>query len=105
MHRRIRQALVTLAVVVLAASLVPAVSANRVGPAHATCHQYCNAVSRRSHTPVIVRTEMVSARPGFHWSDAGIGFGVACGAILAGGGTFLSRRARRSRRREVEAAA
>jgi len=116
MYRHIRQALVALAILVLAASLVPAGSAKRFGPGYAatpdrapasvtTCHQYCKASSRISRRPVIVRTELIATRVGFRWPDAAIGFSVACGAMLVAAGAVVSFRARRSRRREVEAAA
>jgi hypothetical protein len=67
---------------------------SRVGSRHATpCHQYCGVARRQSpklSAPVIVRFER--AARGFQWSDAAIGFGVGCGAMMLGAGALLARR-------------
>jgi hypothetical protein len=74
------------------------------------CHQYCGSIA--SHrvvghgpdpllpeggTPIVVHTKMVpSTDEGFHWLDAAIGFGVACGAMLLSAGPLAARRRARA---------
>jgi hypothetical protein len=113
-----RRAARLVTVSVLAAAIVaPAAGANRYGPGRtpqpvpaqrearpaATCHQYCGTgvQSRGSRAPAghaIVRTELIpSSDGGFHWTDAAVGFAVACGGILLVFLTLLGARRMRFR--------
>jgi hypothetical protein len=112
MFPRTAQQLVRRAMLLLlaAALFAPAATAGRYGPGSSsppasmrastppqtTCHQYCGSAAgrqvARKTTPVIVRTELVSANDrGFDWLAAAIGFGAAWGAILLGGAALFAR--------------
>jgi hypothetical protein len=112
MYRHANRILRGLAIVVALASLTPAAAtAGRWGPGtpsraseqptvhvpRGTCHQYCSSVDQHlSQRPVLTtvrpRIVTVGAGGGFNWSDAAIGFGVACGLMLLSLGSLLLRR-------------
>jgi len=107
MHRHANRVLVSLAVVLALAGVTaeanasrwipgmqPGATEQRVPPMpRATCHQYCGSVDQHlSRQPVpTVRPRIVTvvADAGFNWSDAAIGFGVACGLLFLGLGSRL----------------
>jgi hypothetical protein len=112
MYRHANRILRGLAIVLALASLTPAAAtAGRWGPGtpsraseqttvhvpRRTCHQYCSSVDQRlSQRPVLttVRPRIVTVVAGgrFNWSDAAIGFAVACGLMLLSLGSLLLRR-------------
>jgi hypothetical protein len=127
MHSHAARILRCLATVLaLATVAAPAATAGRYGPGtpsraseqptvhmpRATCHQYCASVDQHESQPLTGRPITTSVRPrivtvddGFDWSDAGIGFGAACGLALLTLGTLLLRRQSRIRQaREPEPA-
>ena len=113
MFRQGGQAARIAAVLLLAAAIVaPTAAANRYGPLRtpesaparqearsvSTCHQYCGPAVRRQGSrapagPAIVKTELVErSDAGFHWTDAAVGFAVACGGLLLVSLTVLAGR-------------
>jgi hypothetical protein len=110
----------------LAALAAPSASAGRFGPGapsragehrtvhlpRAICHQYCASVDQHlsqprgghpARTQVQPRIVTVATDTGFDWTDAGIGFGAACGLALLTLGTLLLRHQAGSRQTQEPA--
>jgi hypothetical protein len=127
MHTRPARVLRCLTIVLALATIAaPAATAGRYGPGapsraseqptvhmpRGTCHQYCASVDQHESQPLSGRSMLTTLQPrivtvndDFDWTDAGIGFGAACGLALLTLGTLLLRRHARIRQaREPEPA-